>query len=376
MSSPPSSTHEEAQPQHQPQQDEDKSSKEHQANGEGHEEESSQLKTSLYFDTEVVDLAHHPHANMGVEYKFGPNVIDLDLTHCGLKKIENIQHLTQLRILRLRQNLLTSIEEHGTGLECCSELEHLDLYDNQLKTSTISVELFNRHLTKLNLLDLSFNQLRHCLIGLDLPQLEELYYVNNKIKKIDAGAFDHLPRLTMLELGSNRIREIENLEPLVQLEQLWLGTNKITQIKNLDHFVNLQKLSIQCNRLVKMEGLSHLINLTELYLSENGIERIEGLENLVNLKVLDVAVNRLRKFENIEHLQQLEEFWANDNLIESFEELSILAKLPVLDAVFLQRNKIESDPQYKRKVVLMLPQITQLDGFPLMRNNLLLNQNK
>ena len=35
----------------------------------------------------------------------------------------------------------------------------------------------------------------------------------------------------MLELGANRIRVVENLEPFTKLEELYLGKNKITQIQ-------------------------------------------------------------------------------------------------------------------------------------------------
>lgn len=37
----------------------------------------------------------------------------------------------------------------------------------------------------------------------------------------------------MLELGSNKIKEIENLEKLPKLKSLFLGKNKISEIKNV-----------------------------------------------------------------------------------------------------------------------------------------------
>lgn len=84
--------------------------------------------------------------------------------------------------------------------------------------------------------------------------LKELYLVNNKISEINN--ISGLTKLTLLELGANRIRvlfnsnsahskEIKNLENLVNLENLWLGKNKIVQIEGLNNLVNLKKLSIQ-----------------------------------------------------------------------------------------------------------------------------------
>ena len=43
----------------------------------------------------------------------------------------------------------------------------------------------------------------------------------------------------------------------------------------------LKRLDIQSNRLTKIENLQSLKNLEELYLSCNGIENIENLEALV-----------------------------------------------------------------------------------------------
>jgi protein phosphatase 1 regulatory subunit 7 len=43
----------------------------------------------------------------------------------------------------------------------------------------------------------------------------------------------------MLELGSNKIKEIENLEGVANIKSLFLGKNRITEIKNLTPLVRL-----------------------------------------------------------------------------------------------------------------------------------------
>jgi len=43
----------------------------------------------------------------------------------------------------------------------------------------------------------------------------------------------------MLELGSNKIKEIENLEGVASIKALYLGKNRIKTIKNLEPLVNL-----------------------------------------------------------------------------------------------------------------------------------------
>ncbi|XP_066201909.1 protein phosphatase 1 regulatory subunit 7 isoform X1 [Saccopteryx leptura] len=306
---------------------------------------------------------------------------DVDLNHFRIGKIEGFEVLKKVKTLCLRQNLIKCIE----NLEELHTLRELDLYDNQIKR----IENLDS-LTELEILDISFNLLRS-IEGVDkLTQLKKLFLVNNKISKIENLSTLH--QLQMLELGSNRIRAIENIDTLTSLESLFLGKNKITKLQNLDALSNLTVLSMQwnaqlsrfsnernlfskscfvshpthcpsqSNRLTKMEGLQSLVNLRELYLSHNGIEVIEGLENNNKLTMLDIASNRIKKIENISHLTELQEFWMNDNLLESWSDLDELQGARRLETVYLERNPLQKDPQYRRKVMLALPSVRQIDA--------------
>ncbi|XP_068023549.1 protein phosphatase 1 regulatory subunit 7-like [Melanerpes formicivorus] len=116
------------------------------------------------------------------------------------------------------------------------------------------------------------------------------------------------------------------------------------------------------NRLTKIEGLQSLVNLRELYLSHNGIEVIEGLENNNKLTMLDIASNRIKRIENISHLTELQEFWMNDNLVESWSDLDELKGAKNLETVYLERNPLQKDPQHRRKIMLALPTVRQIDA--------------
>ncbi|XP_072474911.1 protein phosphatase 1 regulatory subunit 7 isoform X2 [Notamacropus eugenii] len=276
---------------------------------------------------------------------------DIDLNHYRIGKIEGFEVLKKVKTLCLRQNLIKCIE----NLEELQSLRELDLYDNQIK----KIENLEA-LKDLETLDISFNLLRN-IEGIDqLTQLKKLFLVNNKISKIEN--ISNLQQLRMLELGSNRIRAIENIDSLTNLDSLFLGKNKITKLQNLDALSNLTVLSMQSNRLTKIEGLQNLVNLRELYLSHNGIEVIEGLENNNKLTMLDIASNRIKKIENISHLTELQEFWMNDNLIDSWSDLDELKGAKHLETVYLERNPLQKDPQYRRKIMLALPTIRQIDA--------------
>lgn len=45
-------------------------------------------------------------------------------------------------------------------------------------------------------------------------------------------------------MGSNKIREIENLDKLPKLTSLFLGKNRITNIKNLECLTNLTQVAL------------------------------------------------------------------------------------------------------------------------------------
>lgn len=46
----------------------------------------------------VLDLAHHPHEKIGGGYPLGEHLVELDLTNCRLRKIENLSHLKNLEV--------------------------------------------------------------------------------------------------------------------------------------------------------------------------------------------------------------------------------------------------------------------------------------
>ncbi|CAG7852541.1 Protein phosphatase 1 regulatory subunit SDS22 [Serendipita indica DSM 11827] len=307
-----------------------------------HDEEPATLDdllAQLPDDTEEIDLARSRLASC---------------SHLGIPRFAN-----HLRSICLRANFLTDLESDVFGP--LVHLEEADFYDNRLKQLGNALD----GKASLRILDLSFNLLRAVPPELvNIPALQTIYFVQNKITRIEH--FHHLgATLRSLELGSNRIRVIENLDALVNLEELWLGKNKITKLENLDKLVKLRLLSIQSNRITRIEGLEKLVNLEELYMSHNGLEKIEGLENNVKLTTLDVGNNMITAVENVSHLSDLQEFWASYNQIADIKtidkELGGLAKL---ETVYLEGNPAQRTDManYRRRLIIALPQLKQIDA--------------
>ena len=71
--------------------------------------------------------------------------------------------------------------------------------------------------------------------------------IGNKITEIPPAERFSLclgDRLRLLELGSNRIRQLRALDGFTALQSLWVGKNKITRLENLN-LPSLKILSIQ-----------------------------------------------------------------------------------------------------------------------------------
>jgi protein phosphatase 1 regulatory subunit 7 len=63
-------------------------------------------------------------------------------------------------------------------------------------------------------------------------------------------------------------------------------------------------------------------------------------------------------------MQQLEDLWLNGNKIESWDCVEKLKELSSLRTIYLERNPLYNNDRtgYRRKVMLALPNIQQIDA--------------
>ncbi|XP_054788421.1 LOW QUALITY PROTEIN: protein phosphatase 1 regulatory inhibitor subunit PPP1R7 homolog [Prosopis cineraria] len=288
-----------------------------------------------------------------------PTLTELDLTTNRLSTLDTrIAHLSDLKKLSLRQNLLTDAAvEPLSAWHDISGLEELVLRDNQLRKIP-DVSIFKRLLV----FDVSFNEITS-LNGLCRVSntLKELYVSKNEVTKMEE--IDHFHELQILELGSNKFRVMENLQTLTNLQELWLGRNRIKAV-NLCGLTCIKKISLQSNRLTTMTGFESCIALEELYLSHNGISKMEGLSSLVNLHVLDVSSNKLTSVDDVQNLTQLEDLWLNDNQIGSLEGIAeaVARSREKLTTIYLENNPCAKSPEYLAVLRQTFPNIQQIDS--------------
>ncbi|KAJ7052634.1 hypothetical protein C8F01DRAFT_1170675 [Mycena amicta] len=260
---------------------------------------------------------------------------DLELVHLRIGSLAPLRlprFAAHLKKLCLRQNFISRLDPEI--FHTLTKLQELDLYDNKVKHLDDSLDNLSELSIHSAFLDLSFNLVKSVPEALQhLPSLQTVYFVQNRISRI--SNLQACVSLRSLELGGNKIRKIENLEALVNLEELWLGKNKITKLENL------------------------------AYLSHNGVERIEGLERSLKLTTLDLGNNFIPEIENVAHLTNLEELWISGNKIPTLHALdSQLKNITTLRTLYLEGNPCQTTDMsgYRRKIILALPQLTQIDA--------------
>lgn len=152
-----------------------------------------------------------------------------------------------------------------SGIEHCTNLQKLYLYNNQLRDISSLSNLIN---------------------------LEELVLTDGGIKKI--GSLSNLTELQRLRMGSNFISDIKPLSKLINLQELYLRGNQISSIAPLSNLTNLQELQLGDNQIRSVNPLKNLINLQKLVLTDNWIDDITILSNLTSLQELHLGKNQIR----------------------------------------------------------------------------------
>lgn len=127
----------------------------------------------------------------------------------------------------------------------------------------------------------------------------------------------------------------------------------------------MTNLSIQGNRLTSINNLDDLSHLEELYLSDQGLTCLSGLEKLSSLTMLDVANNGIDRLPDLTHLACLEDLWCNDNQLADWSNVTeSLSAIASLRTVYLENNPVHTEDRgaYRRKMLLAVPQLAQLDA--------------
>lgn len=293
---------------------------------------------------------------------FPPDSSEIALVHL---KIQSLAPLVptlaaaypQLTELTLRSNLIGSLSPLK-ALPQLAQLTHLDLYDNRIKH--ISQALLDA--SSLQVLDLSFNNIKHINNLQNLAHLTHLYLVQNRIKHLPAHGFPPVHVLQTLELAGNHLESLQNLpQCFPALTDLWLAQNKLSHLLHFPASLpRLRILSLQSNNLSAacLAQLPPLPCLEELYLADNNLVDLAQLPALPRLLTLDLTRTNLRRLPPLDRSPRLTDLWASYNLLDSFDNIQAgLAHCVHIDTVYFEGNPVQlANPAlYRTKIKLALP---------------------
>ncbi|XP_045528399.1 leucine-rich repeat-containing G-protein coupled receptor 5-like [Pieris brassicae] len=164
----------------------------------------------------------------------------------------------------------------------------------------------------------------------NMYRLKALHINNNNIKMIYDSPFRHLTRLEELNLSGNQLSHIEELFQFDsypnKLKKLCLSHNAIQEIPGDTFFelTNLKELDLSYNSITELyeEPFSNLTNLVILKLNHNNIKNLNGaMNNLFNLKHLYLAHNQIENIveQSIKIIYHLETIDISKNHLENLK---------------------------------------------------------
>lgn len=219
----------------------------------------------------------------------------IDLSVNGLNNVEEgvFDGLPTLQILELGFNqLITLADGFFDGMR---NLRSLFMASNQIE----EIEPGLANLTRLRLLDLSYNPLKHIAPTLlaKMDQLDSLELRSCNLTSLDNDTFHNKMELTVLDLSENDLSTIDwNIfQPLQKLKFLKLEANHIGEMENYTdikaflpnlQFINLQRNEIDCDTVGEMIE----------YFQNNTIEYEFGEEVDVGCRLLPIQSRALQAY--------------------------------------------------------------------------------
>ncbi|CAL5979671.1 Conserved_hypothetical protein [Hexamita inflata] len=266
------------------------------------------------------------------------NLTTLQLQKCGLKNIDQITSLVNLKDLDISSNRDLDLGP----LFKVKGLSKLTM-NNCCLTNIGQIVL----LTNLEVLDISSNYLQTIDSIRLLVKLKELdiSFINN----IDITPLKDLTGLIKLNLQQCKLSQLTALKPLIKLQTLDLTYNQNISITDLQYFKNLIRLHLEGCGIVSIYILRSLMNLEELNISRNKIVYIDAnLDQMTKLKQLHAQFNRINDFSSIEKLQQFNKsddmhFYIDGQQITTEEELHQANKYKNIERPNIQLKEIQNN---------------------------------
>ncbi|KAJ8673135.1 hypothetical protein QAD02_004397 [Eretmocerus hayati] len=267
------------------------------------------INWSKYFpQIEKLDVSFNPLASLNDFFRNIPTTLrSLWMWDMKLKKlrIQNLKNVTSLALdfNEFRSIKYSNCDKYSLCLQNLNGLESLSLA--RCDIALIEEHAFE-HLTKLSYINLRGNKITRISSGTfgRFPSLSCLNISDNPL--LDVSFIGELQNLTTLKMHSmDDNRAIESLFSLssvpTKIQNLYLAENWMSSIPSrfLDNLQNIREIDLRSNQLSVLHPGSWQRNLKVINLYENRVSKIEDLHlsEARSLQSLDLRRNRLQSID-------------------------------------------------------------------------------
>ncbi|KAG5680158.1 hypothetical protein PVAND_009683 [Polypedilum vanderplanki] len=233
--------------------------------------------------------------NIGIEeiskynFNYAANLLELRLRSNKIKKLPNscFSNAPLLETIDLCSNEISEIEKNAfAGME---KLQYLTLSDNKIVKLDENVFRDLKNLISIRLDSNKLQVIEGKLFASAASSLTEIRIDSNEIAMIadnDGDAFARLQKLKLLNLGNNRMQQINIAD--TNIERLWIAQNNLKELK-LNK--NLKLLYAPINEINKIDFNGNT-ELLEIKLRQNQINDFTNFSSsLSKIEVLDISYN-------------------------------------------------------------------------------------
>lgn len=120
-------------------------------------------------------------------------------------------------------------------------------------------------------------------------------------------------------------------------------------------------------------GTDNFESIKNLNLWGNNIDDITLLSEMPLLEIISLSMNHIKDLSVFRNLKNLRELYLKDNQINDFNQIENLKNCPKLEILCLIDNPIAKQPNYRQKILDILPNLKKLDDLD--NNNANVNKN-
>lgn len=249
-------------------------------------------------------------------------------------KLKELETSNNWQIIDLSHNSIEFIDSPEL-LEKQNELDFLQIdFNAKFRPKENRAIFANKNLKRMSCKGCGFTEILQHFTGFDI--LAELNLSANKIKKIDANAFNKNGYLRRLDLSENQITTLPPaiFSPFRKFEELIISSNPI-ELPSKQSFIDSKSLKhlimANCNIVdIYKETFKKLTSIEAINLNDNRIEKIEVTTFVLNpkLKSLFIENNRLKFFPAsiLDSSKELSELCADNNTYVNNQEFKEFIK--------------------------------------------------